>query len=457
MAKRKADGDSSSPQPYTKGVKTDDGGRRGTHLSASSSGGGGESIQAPSSLTHSATATKGRAARQKQHMAAMSSLNYHMYQWAKEKLASGDIPNDEFYDGAVANYLSNRDKIHFRYNREYGDIYTFGQGDCGQLGCGEAVTEARIPKVLVRLRGKQINQVASGGLHSVALYESGKVTTWGCNDEGSLGYNAGEDNEDGAFPFQITGFHPSQYGPNGATFKNGVLDDNGQFIPFIRRKNATISSVAAGETQSLALSTTGDVYQWGTMKDNEGRKFRNMPPKDDKRIPTGFKDMDALEEDENPMYYHPPQGNQDWPSHVVEITKKVNEISAGASYNAALLEDNTIVTWGVGDTGELARPVPNLDKKTSMDLIKSQYLKPQPPIWAGPELKRTVLTISCGGYHFLVSTREQGGLSVYSSGLNNYGQLGLGDTDNRCELTKVRSMPCFRWLLASHVFCFSNT
>ena len=101
-----------------------------------------------------------------------------------------------------------------------------------------------------------------------------------------------------------------------------MVDGNGRLIPFKQREEAVITQVATGETQSLALSAAGDVYMWGTYKDNEGRKFRNMPPEDDKRTPTGNKDMAKLEEDDNPVYYHPPRGNQDWPEHLVEMPKK---------------------------------------------------------------------------------------------------------------------------------------
>ena len=280
--------------------------------------------------------------------------------------------------------------------------------------------------------------LASGGLHSLALTEGGRVFSWGCNDEGSLGWKISEEKEDGALPSDVGGFYPSQYGPNGTTKK--MLDGDGRIVPFKRREEANITQIAAGDTQSLALSTDGDVYMWGTYKDNEGRKFRNMPPKDDERLATGNKDMTKLEEDDDPEWFNPPRGNQDWPMHLVEIPGKAKDISAGGSFNAALLEDDTIVTWGVDQAG-LSRPVSNLDKKTPMEVVRKEFLKPKPPIWEQPALRRTVAALSCGGCHLLVVSRERGGLSVYSSGVNNYGQLGHGDLEMRVEkLAKVRNV-----------------
>jgi alpha-tubulin suppressor-like RCC1 family protein len=149
--------------------------------------------------------------------------------------------------------------------------------------------------------------------------------------------------------------------------------------------------------------------------------------------------MAKLDEDDNPKYYQPPFYSNDWPVHVVNVPRKAKSIAAGGEISAALLEDDTIVTWGMGSIGDLGRPTLKLDKKTPLDLVVKEYLTPLPPQWAMPSPKRSVLSMACGGFHILVSVREQedGRLNVYSSGLNQYGQLGLGDLVNRDKLTKI--------------------
>jgi len=441
-------------QPFPKGVRTD-GGRRGIASTGGGGGGDGDGVRPSpvvpgdaSSSSSSSSASiarqvcaagviRGRAAREKSYVLALTRLNYQLYVEAKRALG-GPIPDDAFYDGLIEHYHHEIAELKRRFLRKYGDIVVFGNGDCGQLGCGYAVTEARKPKIVAGLRGVSINMVASGGLHTVALDEDGRVYSWGCNDEGSLGWQATEEMDEGALPSEVKGLHPSLYGPNGTT--EDMLDSGGQIVPFERRKDASIVQVATGETQSLALSHKGDVYSWGALKDNEGRKFRNMPPQDDTRPATGNKDLANLEEDDDPKWYRPPRGNQDWPMHLTEIPGRAKAVSAGGSFNAALLEDDTVVTWGIGTCGELARPVPELTKKTSDDVVLREFLKPKPPLWEQPGLKRTVVTMSCGDFHFLIVSREQGGLNVYSSGLNNYGQLGHGDIENRKVLTKVKTL-----------------
>lgn len=58
-----------------------------------------------------------------------------------------------------------------------GCIMTFGQGDCGQLGLGDAITERKKPfPVAGQLEGHKIVQVECGGMHTVALTDEGKVS-----------------------------------------------------------------------------------------------------------------------------------------------------------------------------------------------------------------------------------------------------------------------------------------
>lgn len=82
-------------------------------------------------------------------------------------------------------------------------------------------------------------------------------------------------------------------------------------------------------------------------------------------------------------------------------------------------------------------------------LIREQFLAPRPPIFAGglPSSKMVIVGIAAGGSHLLVAARAPGELTskLYSSGLNNYGQLGHGDTTDRHELTLVSVVSFETW------------
>ncbi len=394
-----------------------------------------------SSQNNSGGGIQGRIVRKSQYVDGVIRLNYQTYEFAKTMLqatTTASVDDDDhgaIQRPAIENYLHQSSELHRRFNRNYGDVIVFGNSEAGQLGLGCSVPYSRSPRILMNLRGKPINMLACGGMHSLALTNDGIVYSWGISDYG-LGWKTTEEEDDGAFPSQVTGFFPSKYGPNGSSSSSSPSSS-----PSNANNNVIITQIAAGETQSLALSSTGDVYMWGTYNDEENRKFRHMPPRDDTRTPTGYKDMNNLEEDDDPTWFHPPRGNQDWPLHVVDIPMRAKDISAGGGFNAALLEDDTLVTWGVGNCGQLARPVPELNKKTPMEIVKAEFLMPRPPVWDTPMLMdRKVLSMSCGEFHLLVVTKEMSELNVYSSGLNNYGQLGHGDNTNRSVLTKVKDL-----------------
>jgi regulator of chromosome condensation len=119
------------------------------------------------------------------------------------------------------------------------------------------------------------------------------------------------------------------------------------------------------------------------------------------------------------------------------LEKRAKDVSCGEGWAAALLVDGSIVTWGIGTHGEMGRSVPELNKKTPNSVIVSEFLSPKPPVWSGLPSKKKVTDISCGAYHLLALTSEDHGMSVYSCGLNQYGQLGLGSEETKYELTKV--------------------
>lgn len=63
-------------------------------------------------------------------------------------------------------------------------IIIIGLGDDQPL---EIKKPRRIPIFDTGIAGRRILKIVCGGMHTVALSNLGKVFTWGCNDEGTLG------------------------------------------------------------------------------------------------------------------------------------------------------------------------------------------------------------------------------------------------------------------------------
>lgn len=139
----------------------------------------------------------------------------------------------------------------------------------------------------------------------------------------------------------------------------------------------------------------------------------------------------------------------------------------GFGNSGELARSATMTT--AGDNGEydigktfLCKEVTKFDKgKSYVDTVpdpevaNSHFLKPQHVTWASnPKLKRTVIAVGVGFFHILVAARDPGDFQskLYTSGLNNHGQLGHGDADtngrlNRHALTLVRFSTTFSLLV----------
>lgn len=332
-------------------------------------------------------------------------------EWEKmeQSIKTVDISerSDLFFIEEAKQYKVYAEELKRIYFREECFISTFGMGDCGQLGLSESKLEAKRP-CHMKNSPSNVTVLACGGLHNAVVCSDGTVYTWGCNDEGALGINDDKNKVDTSF-FPVQVHRLCQH-----------LPDLKSFPP-----SDAIKWVGTGDSHTLALSYTGKVYMFGAYKDKEGRCWRDIPP-------AGWPEIKDSKD-------KAPQGIQGFPVPVSLIKDKVDMVACGSSFNVALLEDNTLLTWGMGECGELGRtaiPIRKKDSSYDLDIIRKHYLTPAPPRWACGGSYR-VHSIACGSYHTLVITQ---GFRVATMGLNNYGQLGHGDLKMRYQLTFVEAL-----------------
>uniref|UniRef100_A0A670K147 RCC1-like domain-containing protein n=1 Tax=Podarcis muralis TaxID=64176 RepID=A0A670K147_PODMU len=176
-----------------------------------------------------------------------------------------------------------------------GRVFSWGAGAFGQLGTGE-LKERLIPKKVDGLSKYKIIQVACGNYHSIALAKDGRVFSWGQNTHGQLGLGKEVTNQ--ARPQQIS-----------------ALDG----IP--------LAQVAAGGSQSFALSLSGVVYGWG--KNNAHQ--------------LGLSQADPKEQIFKP--------------HSIAALRKldVSYVSCGDEHTAVLTQNGSVFTFGDDSAGQLGR------------------------------------------------------------------------------------------------------
>ena len=193
--------------------------------------------------------------------------------------------------------------LHSLVVTENGELYGWGRNQNGELGDG-SIEDRKYPKLIKGIRGK-VTSIAAGFQHSVALLESGKVYGWGGNDNRQQGNGTIRDRKLPKLikyiPGKVTGiavgiFHTvallesgKVYGWGGNAF--GQLGDktlaDRDRPKLIKGFTTKVTSIAAGEYESLALLENGELYGWGRNAHFElGRDLTDtiLFPKIDKSI-----------------------------------------------------------------------------------------------------------------------------------------------------------------------------
>lgn len=299
---------------------------------------------------------------------------------------------------------------HSSHGKEAGLVLVLGQGDVGQLGLGEDITERKKP-ALVTLP-EQMVQVVAGGMHTVCLSISGKVYTFGCNDEGALGRDSSE--------------------------------EGSETLPGKVELEEKVVQVSAGDSHSAALTESGLVYVWGSFRDNNGVIGLLEPSKPSKlpckcpliehvvKIASGNDHLVMLTMDGNlytsgsaeqgqlgriPEYFSNRGGRQGLgrllEPDIVKVKGKVHFTDAfcGAYVTFALSDKGHVYGFGLSNYHQLGT------KSTKMCFVpvKLTCFKNSTTSWVD----------FTGGQHHTLCLDSEG--HVFSLGRAEYGRLGLGE------------------------------
>lgn len=252
---------------------------------------------------------------------------------------------------------------HPSHRSQPGLVLTLGQGNVGQLGLGEDIMERKKP-ALVTLP-EMVVQVEAGGMHTVCLSQTGKIYTFGCNDEGALGRD--------------TSAEGSESSPGLVELQEKVVQ------------------VSAGDSHTAALTEDGRVFVWGSFRDNNG-VIGLLEPMKTSSVPV-----------------------------LLQLDMPVVKIVSGNDHLVMLTVDGDLFTCGCGEQGQLGR-VPALFATRGGRRGLERMLVPQlvPVRGRGRRSKMRFQDAFCGAYFTFAVTREG---HIYGFGLSNYHQLGTQDTE----------------------------
>lgn len=309
-------------------------------------------------------------------------------------------------------------------------VLAWGINNFGQIGDGTT----GIKPFPVRVKGlngigylQNIKQIATGNYSSYALTEDEKVLNWGCNESGQLGNGTFSTNV--VYPDYVlksTGdtLKNVKFISAGGIFCLALLCDgtvwawgsngggelgqnnttNSAYAVQVKNSSGTgylsnIKKIEAGDNYGFALSNTDTLWCWGT--NNAGE--------------LGIGSVGSVFI--LPTYTRNASGTGQLAG--------VIDVAAGQGHTLALLSDNTVVSWGANASGQLG------NNTTVGSTLPVQVLDGANPL-------SDVNYISTGDYFSIARTSAN---QLYVWGKNSFGQLGLGDTNDRL-LPSPLPLPC---------------
>ncbi len=321
-----------------------------------------------------------------------------------------------------------------------GTVRAWGENSSGQIGDGTRQRKLN-PITVPGLTG--VTQIAGSAEHMIALLSNGTVKTWGSNLSGELGIG-------------------TIARPHG----EGCLTNCRSLVPITVPGLAGVVAVFAGGADDAALLDTGEVVAWG---ENLGGQLGDGTEVE-KDVPTRVRRLSGvrtlalggaytlgghmlalLTDGTVAAVGSNPQGQLGIGSTVssslpvkVPGLSGVTAISASWTHSLALAAGK-LLAWGNNSNGELG-----VRTSTGCGVVRKD---------AEPCATRPVAVPLDGvrsadaGYAFSVAAA---GGHAYSTGHNNYGQLGDGNEIDRRRFDLVSDLEGIRTVLAGGISAFAE-
>jgi alpha-tubulin suppressor-like RCC1 family protein len=237
-----------------------------------------------------------------------------------------------------------------------GSVFAWGVNEQGQVGLGYGGAAITSPARVPHMSGAEA--VGTGYEFNLVLFAGGTLQSWGNDGYGQLG--------------------------------NGVVSWKGSEVPTTVPNLKGVTAIAVSEAHALALLSNGTVASWGS----------------NGNAALGYGPLGTL------------TGGNPNPT-VIPGLSGVKQIATGNFDSAALLDDGTVVAWGMNQWGQLERaPSPQLT-----------------PIKLAGFTNVRQIAVGGGAIYGLLNDG-----TVLSVGHNNLGELGDGTTIDRARPVQVKEL-----------------
>jgi hypothetical protein len=99
--------------------------------------------------------------KRKEYLRHLRALNASFFDWLQRHVR--EAPQSSLAD-AAQDYVDYSSQLQDRYLKEYGEVFTFGSGDCGQLAHGTEHEEdlmVKFPRIVYSLRSESLGFLSS--------------------------------------------------------------------------------------------------------------------------------------------------------------------------------------------------------------------------------------------------------------------------------------------------------
>lgn len=273
-------------------------------------------------------------------------------------------------------------------------LFVWGHNNAQQLGLGAADRELFDMRQVEALKNEVVVDFSAGERHSLALNEFGHVFAWGRGREGQLGLG----DEAG-----VTSEVPTPRRVGGAL--------SGQLV----------TKISCGESHSLALTVSGDVFMWGLLP-----------------VSKVLYDEDGVAADASDRATVSLAGMSNAELRQLQRARAREDLRQHMN--------DTIMNRLLRDSMQVYEDMDAVDgKHVTIQTIRAPCTTPR--LCTGPLARLIVTNIAAGFAHSLATTSDG---AVFSCGYNDNGQLGLGSRHNSAEFQKIKALEGY---FIDHIAC----
>ncbi|XP_028398483.1 serine/threonine-protein kinase Nek9-like isoform X3 [Dendronephthya gigantea] len=314
-----------------------------------------------------------------------------------------------------------------------GKLYMFGSDYYGCLGCdqkfGEEVCQPTIVEYFMK---DSIKQISCGDCHVVALADSG-VYSWGCGEQGRLGVGS---EEDYATPQKVNPPTDKIKAVYCSADGSLLLTTSGRVLAFGNNEHNNLALNLPSRLKKRNTNSSGNVYSSNVPTVARSLTRHCIGSIAPGKTHSAFVDVygHLLTVGDN-SYGQLGQGDykrHEGPCRVQSNLSgdKVLHAACGDGYTIVCTAKNHVYSWGRGDNGSLGIPVASLGKKTKDGIPVTSLPK---PIFGS---LHAVTSLACRYWHtIIVADRVLGSRTIKTpSATNSPRSLQIDSNDRTSDM-----------------------